>query len=163
MGWSIYIGNAELQSNWSPEDRDCSASWVVETLELPEAPNFSDSGQHNYRWPSYSQWANFTRAVGLYDLFHDRDEGLLNTDAKAVPLNRGHLEQFEDALVQYKAEHPESTIAEFCPCNECVFMGKDDTIKHNPAYDGNLARLEWLIWWTRWSLDNCERPAIYGI
>jgi len=34
--------------------------------------------------------------------------------------------------------------------------------RQRPLEDYHVERLEWLIWWTAWALENCRVPTIYN-
>lgn len=151
MGYTIKIGQAE------PAEVDSDTheyEFSVVDLVLPEAPAApGDVNPHaNYRWPSYSVWAEFCRNVGLYELFYADDGGLIRPHPGVVVLREHHAETIAGALRAHRAKYP-SAIARF----------EEDNFRTPPQFDTcdySLARLEWLDWWVRWTLKNCSRPAI---
>ncbi len=159
MSYDIYIGNAELESEWPGED-GARAEWTVNLRSEAEAPFKPDmTGRGNSCHPGYSQWANAMRDVGLYDAFFGKEEGLLREHPGIQPLTTGHLATFESARTAYMRSHPAER-AGMCPCHECQVFGKDTSSPHDPTLNFNMLRLDWLCWWTKWALEHCERPAM---
>lgn len=162
MGYTIIIGNAELERT---ED---NYRVRVNGRTADGAPNFpgDDVGAGtgvNERWPSYSAWAEFLRNVGLYDMFIDKEEGLMRDHPGCKPITVTHVEDIEAALKAYKAAHPDAV-----PMFVVRREGEDfiehlrrSEREHIPS-NGWLLRLEWLAWWCRWAVTNCENPAIYN-
>jgi hypothetical protein len=144
MGYSIRIGNAVPE--FSKEDGELYACWVVKSATSDEAPTFINdqmTGNSNGRHPSYSGWGDFCDATGLGDLFYKKWEGLIYKHPGCVMITEDHYAEVHNALERYQK------IATKPP-------GFAD------AYDPQLARLMWLDFWMRWALDNCETPAIYN-
>jgi len=148
MGYNLYIGNAE--PSFSKADDVLDARWRVAAVKVPEAPNFpNDCAEHaNFRYPSYSVWAEFCRTVGIYDLFYDKWEGLLCRHPGCMLLKPEHHIKIKAALDAYKLK---TTLPP--GFDECDSTGE-------ASYDPILARLIWLEFWVRWALENCETPAI---
>jgi hypothetical protein len=79
-----------------------------------------------------------------------------------TPITNGHLNYIVEKLKQYKEKHPDH-IAQYPP----VLEGYEDkglfTPEHHrsndPKYDGVLCRAEWLVYWMKWAIENCERPV----
>lgn len=156
MGYNLGIGEAVV---------DWNAEWVgVEARyeRLDSAPAFGDPSDHiNYRYPSYSVWAEFCRIMGIEELFPpDRSEAGCDEDALqplisehpgCEPILPEHLELIESRLADYKARHP-THIARFTP----------DGAAQNPDHDGSLCRMEWLVFWIRWALNNCDKPVFFN-
>ena len=161
MGYTLTIGNAELHSEW-PGECGPEARWTIPVVELPDAPLSPDiTGRSNERSPGYIGWDRFVAAVGLRDVFFDKNRGdcLIAQHPGIVPLTHNHLAAFERAQREYVAAHPGSKPGA-CGCATCdPFPASDNKPSHDPAFDFNLVRLEWLVWWTRWALKKCERPA----
>ena len=155
MSYSIFVGNAELDSEWGSEP---SARWIVRKVEHPEAPIKPDlTGRTNGTHPGYSQFAEFCEDVGLRDVFGD----LMRDHPGIAQLTRAHLVRFEAARRAYALRHPSERPA-YCECAECDRFGGDPAPAHDPTANVNMLKLDWLIWWTRRALDTCERPAIYN-
>lgn len=149
MGYSITIGNAKPE--WSKSDGELWARWSVDRKALPDAPTFPHdemTGSGNCRSPSYSGWAEFCRAAGLYDLFLEKWEGLMCEHPGCKMIEKEHLLQVQAALEKWKR------VATKPPGFE-GWNGED-----SDKYDHTLARLIWLEFWMRWALENCETPAI---
>jgi hypothetical protein len=163
MGYNIVIGNAEVEAEWvNPEyvDDGPSASWVVKVRSEETSPYFSDSGHFNERSPTYSGWEDFTRKVGLYDWFYNKETGKRKTHPGCAALTKDDVVLVKARLDAYKAKHPKAEPV-WCECKLCDDWGKS-TDPHNPNSDGDLLRLTWLTWWVNWAVENCERPAIYN-
>lgn len=160
MSWDILIGQAEI-----PSDKDYkrdSEVWAgieyrveVRVMTHKDAPVFPNDpvGNSNKRMPGYIPWVDSLNSSGLYDLFFDRDEGLMTSGRSSCHVIR---EQEYDKIVQAKKlwqdKYPEATPG----------FAKDNQDKDYDMHDAILARLLWLEWWFRWALDNCSRPAIYS-
>lgn len=152
MGYYIEIGNAVPE--FSKEDGELYACWVVEGATSDEAPTFicdQMTGNSNGRHPSYSGWRDFCDATGLADLFYKQWEGLIYKHPGCVMITEDHYAEVHSALEDYKktATKPPG-----------FGDWKDDS--NEMAHDPQLARLMWLDFWMRWALDNCETPAIYN-
>jgi hypothetical protein len=166
MGYSITIGNAVAKSY----DEDSSSElWVgVERTSHPEAPVLPGddmTGNGNARHPSYTQWSNFCRAVGLHDMFFNKESGLMAAHPGARRLTHAHYEEIAEALNRWKREHPTDEPG-WCGCPVCdqmgKAMGKKNMPEHRAGLSGELGRLVWLEWWVRWALSNATLPAIYN-
>jgi hypothetical protein len=169
MGYSITIGAARLESEWPHPDahdedgcrKHVLASWHVDTLSLPEAPDFFDSGRENTRHPSYTVWADFARALGLYEWFYDQENGVLREHPGIAPLDKADVALLEERVASYKAKNP-GVQGGFCLCEACSdgFPQTDQVQTDHVVLDPHLARAEWLLWWVRWAVAECVRPAI---
>lgn len=152
MGYTITIGNAEPK--FSKDDGDLCAKWSVPLVRHDEAPAFGDPTDHeNQRWPSYSAWAESMSALGLYDLFLARDEGLMSPHPGCKLITAEHLEQVRSAVAKRSVTNGGKPAG---------FFGYD-TRTHTQLDNGNdpdLARGVWLEYWMDWALKNCETPAI---
>jgi hypothetical protein len=145
MSYDIYIGNAEVEEL---EEDDVSYQIRVNRITLPDAPTFPGdemTGNGNSRHPGYSQWSEFCRKSGLYNLFFDKEDGLMQSHPGNTALNESHSKVIEQALADWKEDHPNAT------------PGFD-----NDLHDPILARLIWLDFWVKWALKNCEHPAIWN-
>lgn len=171
MGYTIKIGNAELESEWDKEEGG-SACWDVPVVSNPDAPMCEFTEQRNERWPSYSGWADFARTTGLYEWcfnyargsdsprIEGQPEGKMSRHPGCMPLTQADLLLVQNRLVEFRAKNPDR-IPGGCPCPKCEgFLGTREGPPHDPRMSVNLDRLIWLEWWIRWALANCERPAI---
>lgn len=159
MGYTLHIGNAIPAE---PDPDDDAFRWEIAPLsaivpEAPRAPNDTNPGAP-FRWPSYSAWADFCDAVGLRDLFYNRESGLLRSHPGIVRLNAGHRATIDAALTRYRERHPDA-VAQFTGAS--LFPPFEAPSPGDMA-NAHLARLEWLAFWVGWALDNCERPALYN-
>jgi hypothetical protein len=140
MSYSIYIGEE------APDEDDPDATRVYR-VESPDAPEFEGdrmTGKGNHRHARYSQWTDFTREAGLYDLFFDKQCGLMREHPDTQRLTVKHLREVERALDDWRRHHPRARPG---------WGAKQDPI---------LARLVWLQFWVKWTLGNCKRPAIHN-
>lgn len=160
MSYTIKIGEAVVESTWD-EYNDPHARWTVELVQLDQAPEFSDSGKTNMRSPGYSQWHDFTVKTGLYELFYKEHEGFLRPHPGCKPLKEEHYHAFLLAHGRYAEAHPKE-IAGFCKCGECAIGPDKKDVPHNPLFNGNLVRLEWLVW-ERFHQLNCSEPGPNGL
>jgi hypothetical protein len=163
MGYSIYIGNAVFDDvdEYDPQYRATVAGF--EHPDAPRAPHDANPGK-NYRWPSYGVWTEFTKTVGLHDMFYDEEDGLLRPHPGCAVLRRSHCERIELALKHFREAHADA-VARFegregeDPVSEMLRIDAGKDLDCGP-HDATLARLEWLAWWCRWAVENCERPAV---
>lgn len=170
MSYSIYIGNAVLESEWASEYGEPRAEWVVRPHAEVDAPTFPHdgmTGNGNGRHPSYSQWAEFCRLTGLHGLFYGVDEpdgrrhdgGILSRHPGIVPLTPDMLATVREACERWREAHPGAVPGwDFDPTFPPA-DAQDDGVR---GRDSILARLLWLEWWMDWALRTCERPAIYN-
>jgi hypothetical protein len=144
MGYTIRIGQAVHD--------DDAASYgtrqlTVDEVFLCEAPSFPDDAhsQSNTRRPSYTACGEFCNATGLRDVFFslNGEVALLAHHPGCAVLTREHSKRFHAALDAFRLIHFNAVPQ---------FNTTDD--------DANLARLEWLVWWTDWALENCTLPTM---
>ena len=171
MGYSLTIGNAVLDYD---EDQ---VRVGAEIVRLDNAPAFGEPTDfESQRWPSYSSWAEFCRELGITDaMFGTRDKGkgeleyngkyvspLLECHPGATPITVTHVEFIEERLREYKEKHP-THIAQYAPLKPGVedkgFFQPEEDYVDDPIYDGTLCRGEWLVFWLRWAIENCEKPV----
>lgn len=132
MGYNLYIGEFEVDS--TPEDRYCLASVRAEPPR-EDAPLNSSELRTNFCWPSYTAWWNFVSKVGLTDLFYDeRGQGqdLLESHPGCAELTESHLVEFSAARERYLSQG-----------------GYVDIAWEDYGRDYDLARLDWLCYWTK--------------
>ena len=160
MGWTIKIGNATPL--FTDGQDGLQAYWIVEDVEVDNAPSFPHdvSAKTNTRTPSYSVWKEFCQQTGLYELFYNKESGLLEQDQSVVKINKGHLEIIRSALkeLQAKATKPPGFPDWKIDANRNTIIHIDFD-----KYDSTLARLLWLDFWFDWALENCKIPAIYAL
>jgi hypothetical protein len=170
MGYTITIGEAELESEWPAEgneygDDEPSVSWAAKGAAHPEAPYSSDiTGNSNSRSPGYGVWADFCRALGLYEWMLNKDTGKMRRHPGCFALTTADAAIVTACVVKYREAHPKAEAC-FCPCPDCSAPWRKDepgvdAPPHNPNADGNLMRATWLEWWVRWAVTNCARPCI---
>ena len=149
MGYSFYIGNAVPE--FSKEDGELTARWVVGRTENDNAPTFQNdqcTGSSNGRHPSYSGWYSFCEEAGLVDLFYDERGHLLAGHPGCALLTADDLARVRAALHLRRAK------SRYPPGFSAAMSANDGEC------DACLARLIWLEWWISWALENCETPAI---
>jgi len=133
MGYNVYIGQCVLEE--SPE-----GWWLsVEGHSEKNAPKGSScvvGCPRNCISPSYTSWGKFAREVDLHDE--------LGSQAGSDP--RRLTEEDHASFVAARLFYDKMTTK----------SGYDA----ETGVDWNNRRLDWLIWWARWTLDNCTRPAI---
>ena len=152
MGYSLTIGELELE--YDQEEEYCGVT--AKGFKRDDAPAFGEPTDYTSdRWPSYTGWADFTRFVGLHELFFG-ENGLLREHPGCVPLSQRHKQEIDAAYAAFKIKYPDA-IARYSP---------DIDFKHGiyedpdwPEENNWLCRLEWLKYWVDWALANCERPV----
>ena len=159
MGYDIYIGCGRPEH--TTEYCQLSARWVVDGVVHDEAPTFphdSMTGQGNGRHPSYSGWSDFCREAGLYELFFDKNDGLLASHPGCEMIQEHHVAKIKKALSRWqKTATKPPGFAGFGKFNEET---KEWETPDEEKYDPILARLIWLDYWMTWALETCEVPAI---
>lgn len=170
MGYNLYIGEAVA-------DVDLAERYArvgVNCMTVEGAPLNSTDDYINRVFPSYSVWAQFAREVGLYELFYAKSEpwwqddegmdyeGLLSRHPGAVKITEGHYRAFVQARERYigrpdrPARLPEH---EGLVPQESTSPGRPFLPENLVADEYNVKRLNWLVFWTRWALDNCKYPT----
>jgi hypothetical protein len=159
MSYSIYIGAGKPE--YDTEYCQLSAGWVVDGVsheEAPEFPNDPMTGKGNSRHPSYCGWSDFCREAGLYDLFFDKEFGLMSSHPGCEMIQEHHVAEVKKALSRWKGSATKppgfSGFGVFNKEKECWETPDKD------KYDHILARLIWLDYWMTWALETCEVPAI---
>lgn len=169
MSYDIYIGEPTLVT---PEKEDIeeygdnNIDVRVERMEHPEAPDWpcarklskdrkcpynelicggDMSEKSNGRHPGYSQFYEFIKMTGLYDLFFG-DSGLMSTHPGCYLIQKKDLALIRQAREMWERAHPDS-VPGWC--------GREGN-------DAVLARLIWYEWWFDYALKNCKVPAIYN-
>jgi len=171
------IGNAKIQYN-----RD-GVRIVCDVTTRDDAPAFGESTDNmSQRWPSYSSWDNFTRALKLEDVMYPkRGNGgvsgfsrdgvwfgpLIPSHPGVAPITEAHVEIIEEKLAEYKAEHP-THVAKFplskSGTKSIDACGEDVAREYEGlVHDGNLCRAEWLLYWCKWAIKNCSMPVFVNL
>lgn len=146
MGYTITIGNA---TPWHEKDDGLRAGWSVELVKHEGAPAFGDpTDQENQRCPSYTAWADSMRALGLFDLFLHREEGLMRPHPGCNEITAGHVAMVKAAVLRRRESNG----------GRPAGFWEDDGIDN--GNDPDLARGLWLEYWMEWAVANCETPAI---
>lgn len=168
MGYSIYIGNIEMELIDGDDEWTTEHSRIINGVtryyyprvneihqdDAPVFPNDEMTNNGNDRHPSYSGWGDFCRDSGLYTLFFNDTYGLMREHPGCFPLKKWHLGEIELALKAWRESHPDAIAGfEKWSWNEEV---------EEVGYDPILARLIWLEYWVKWALTFCENPGIYN-
>lgn len=179
MGYNLYIG--EAKSVVYLEDRH--AHMGVEVIDGEEfgAPENSSGNHSNFIYPSYLGWSKFCDLVGLYSVFYapccykclsdtykkrrcevceggrktvywipegkgpgQEQEGIIYNHAGAVALSEDHLTAFRTARAAWLNRSEEE--------RQELGVGED-------GVDYVLRRLDWLVFWSEWALENCDYPT----
>lgn len=115
-------------------------------LNAPNIPG-DELAQSNQRFPLEETWLKFVRTVGLYELFYDREQGLMRSRPCLSPLTPEHLAAVKAARLKWEKDHPESLPG----------WGHVGHVKR----DHHLARLIWLEWWMQHALDVSATPGLF--
>lgn len=168
MGYSLTIGEAEMRVPSAEEVRKrwCSPHIRVIAKEAvsADAPTFPGDGltsNSSSRSPSYSGWHDFCRETGLTELFYSEESGLLREHPGCVVLTSDHLTEIATALDRYRTMRPGARPGWREPIDGGDWY-RGPFKPETEGLDGNLARLIWLEWWTRWALANCKVPALWN-
>ncbi len=147
MGYNLYIG--EFDFTVHAEDRYVSVGVVQNDGKSVGAPLNSSDNRSNECWPSYTQWVNFARDVGLASVFFG--------DGDRYPWFSGDSGEEYSGLV---TQHPGA--ARLTSDHLAAFQRAKDSYEQRPEGKQNeyiLRRLTWLVWWTEWALKNCKHPT----
>ena len=156
MGYTLKIG--ELEVNYDKEEEYISLEAKSEKHD--NAPAFGEPTDYtNSRWPSYSSWSDFCKFAGLYDLFFNKETGLIREHPGCVVLTERHKEEIDKAYNEFKKKYP-NAVAAYSPIIDYSKGVYSD--EEWPEENGLLCRLEWLKYWVDWALVNCERPVFYN-
>lgn len=139
MGYLIKIGeyNTAIEDG---EEHPC-----IPDVALPDAPYYAVdyiTGRTNVRQPSYTGRYNFCKEVHLENLFYRQPGGLFKPHPGIASVTCDHLTIIQNALDQYRRIYPNH-------------HQEDGT-----GVGYNIIRLEWLVWWMSWAIQNCQRPVI---
>lgn len=181
MGYNLYIGEAEPVIYL--EDRHARMGVAnVDGKELGAPLNSSDN-YSNCCWPSYTGWANFAKAVGLYSVFFaprcpncaekfPRHQGCDLCVAESgrkrsvwwIPEGKKEGEGQEGLICRHPGAEAltEDHLVAFRTAREGWLARSEEERKEGRGEDGEdyvLRRLDWLIFWTDWALKNCEYPT----
>ena len=174
MGYTLTIGNAEV--DWNTE----SVRVYAPIVRQDDAPAYGEPTDHeNQRWPSYRVWNDSINKLGIYELmFGDDDSGevqigddyfpaLMPSHPGAAPVVPEVVAEVERALNEYKLRNP-GHIAQYAPLKDSVeeVPGKwyrEEDYVDDPRYDDALCRGEWLLYWLKWAIANCERPVFCNL
>lgn len=88
---------------------------------------------------------------------------LLNRHPGVTNITAGHVAYCAAKLNAYKTKHPTHR-AEYPPPKPGAepIMGnfyREADLVQDPEFDGYLCRGEWLLYWLRWAVENCECPV----
>lgn len=173
MGYTLKIGEAKIFWDYERVNID------VPLVNLASAPAFGEQTDYeNQRWPSYAGWADFVRNLEIEDvMFNARNGGygfidveggtiypLIDEHPGAMPITQHHLRIVEEKLAAYQAKHPTHR-AEFPPLKpgiEKEGFHPDSHYVDDPTYDPTLCRAEWLVFWMRFAVQNCENPVFWN-
>ena len=168
MGYSLTIGEAEMRVPSAEEVRERWCSPHIRVIakgavsdDAPTFPGDELTSNSSSRSPSYSGWHDFCRETGLTELFYSEESGLLREHPGCVVLTSDHLTEIAAALDRYRTMHPGARPG----WREHIDGGdwlRGPFKPETEGLDGNLARLIWLEWWTRWALANCKVPALWN-
>lgn len=162
MGYNFYIGEAEPTIYL--EDR--YACMGVKHVELDEAPVNSSENRSNYCYPGYLVWANFCREVGLWSVFYapecpNRHQQVRPCDHRCLVCGGGKpvywippgktSKQAREGLLS----RDESGAKELIPEHLVAFKAARERWLERPESE----RLDWLVFWTEWALENCKYPS----
>lgn len=180
MGYNWGIGEAEPEVFL--EDRVAYMSVRTENGKALGAPLNAGDDYGNWSDPPYLVGYNFIKAMGLYSVFYaprcpvcddpdrpcrthawesgecpvchgtslwwvddegEEHDGLLDPRSrKCSELTEAHYRAFKKALDDYEA------------------LPEEKRAEHTEDGRNNVhRRLQWLVFWTRWALDNCEYPS----
>ena len=154
MSYNLRIGNGvkisedQIRKEYELDEEDEISEfmqWKVADVYLHEAPSFPDdqlSSHVNTRYPSYSGWESFTKALRIDATMQE----LMPRHPGVVRIKSEHLNAVIKARKYFQKLHPNI----------------EPGFKDNDASSGHLARILWLEWWMNWALENCDNPMFYN-
>lgn len=161
MSYTIYIGEAVIEDNTCEGEDEYRAEWTVNQISNKDAPEFTGddyTGQSNGRHPGYSQWGDFCRRNRLYEIFFSKEEGIMREHPGCFKLTKKHQKVFEKAFDDLEKRDKRPAGLDERHIKDEFITIPEGTETH--SYD--KVRLIWLIWWTKWAINNCKKPAIYN-
>ena len=132
MGYRLLIGEKTIERE--EYDGELVEHIYAKEIENDQAPDNGIGYKDNTRSPSYRGWWEFREATGSHGLFDE----LINEHPGCVDLTRDHLETLVRIYNTYKKKNKQST---------------DEFVNYN------INRLEWLVFWVEWALNNCKNPV----
>lgn len=145
MSYNIGIGEAQIvYITQDYKDYEPLTYCYIQAIgaKRDDAPNLGDASKNgNYRYPSALQFLDFCNKSGLYELFLNKEYGLLRNNFGAVPIIKDHLRQITEARERYEKKYPEE-------------------VKRGLQPTGLYGRLVWYEFWFKWALENCKMPVI---
>jgi len=158
MGYTLTIG--QLTTEIENEGLESYIRNDAEAARLDNAPAYGEPTDFtNSRWPSYSSWADAMRYVDLYDLFFNKETGLIRQHPGCVPLVKEHKEIIDAAYTAFYKKYPNAKAGYSPKINEHERIFEDPDW---PMYNNMATRLEWLKFWVDWALENCSKPVFYN-
>ncbi len=157
MGYNLSIGEAEIEYDIYEDDhRESLVRVGVKSERHDDAPAFGEPTDYtNARWPSYTQWHEFCKLTQLKDVFYQGND-FCGGHPGVFPITKNFQHLLHLALKAHKMRYPK-TVASY---------ERESEITENGSYtendfmaDGCMCRLEWLIYWTDWALENCDKPV----
>lgn len=147
MTYHITIGNGVERV----EDEETGVQMFVDEISRPLAPVFPNdpSTNTNTRSPANHIWEMFCEETGLTSWFFKPDGSERSGNPGYLVITRLEIDTVEDALRRY-----EPTVN--------VGPGFNPSAEYSGPilYNGNLARLRWLLWWMQWAYGTCQNPVI---
>lgn len=159
MSYNIFIG--ELNEKYDPNDKNMDLH-AVKRMTLDNAPEFGFddlSGKSNGRFPGYSQMSDFCEISGLYELFFNKNHGLLCSHPGYKPITHEHLNIIIKAKKEWEKNHLHCK--ELLPTKDKEPDYTQNNLERSGhQYDWIYARLVWFEFWFKWALENCSKPYI---
>lgn len=178
MGYNIRIGEAEPVIYL--EDRCASIKAADQDGDDIGAPLNSSDSHSNYCYPGYGTWHAFAYDTGLYSAFyaprcpcqHEHYAGRRKPDCPLcegrksvyfIPEGKGPDQGLEGLIVDRGASKiTEDHYTAFVTAREAWLAKPEEERAYAIGADGRdmaLVRLDYLVFWTRWALDNCKYPT----
>ena len=155
MGCWIEIGNAELEYDQKEEYVDIGVKQIV----LPDSP-FEINNQMSM---SYTHWHEWSQRAFVYSYMY----GLNGGNRQSSPDDGSFVlsGRLENGIIEY---HPGASVINerdivFWEKKMAAFKELYPDVKprfYHSNNDAALARMVWFHYWTKWAVENCERPVI---
>lgn len=149
MGYILKIG--QLSVGIEKDGLQSRIYHEVETVKHENAPAFGEPTDFtNGRWPSYIAWEESVKMLNLYELFYNKDTGIIREyPENCVPLVKEHKKIIDKAYKEFYEKYPNT---------KAGYNRETTEMTPNAA----AVRLEWLKYWVDWALENCSMPVFYS-
>jgi hypothetical protein len=165
MGYNLTIGEAAFEvdkvgdNSYTETLDDEFIRVVAKPVKLDNAPAAGEPTDYtNERWPSYTQWHDFAKKVGLMDVLFQYNEVRGYYDIRGghsgfFAITPAFKAEIDKAVKNWLKKYPDAK-----PEYVEEYTGGDSRFPEYVERHAMMVRLHWLQFWTDWALENCECP-----